>query len=119
MHSLSLCAGFVGCVFCGSVASSSFLYRLFFFLMIRRPPRSTLDRSSAASDVYKRQIFGSLVTYLIPVVAIIIGFLDGEKLFFHHLIGMLFILLGIYVLNYSGRKKIQNNEVDINKASEG
>ena len=29
-----------------------------FFLMIRRPPRSTLDRSSAASDVYKRQELG-------------------------------------------------------------
>ena len=29
-----------------------------FFLMIRRPPRSTLDRSSAASDVYKRQVQG-------------------------------------------------------------
>ena len=29
-----------------------------FFLMIRRPPRSTLDRSSAASDVYKRQVLG-------------------------------------------------------------
>ena len=28
-----------------------------FFLMIRRPPRSTLSSSSAASDVYKRQIF--------------------------------------------------------------
>ena len=28
-----------------------------FFLMIRRPPRSTLDRSSAASDVYKRQVY--------------------------------------------------------------
>ena len=27
-----------------------------FFLMIRRPPRSTLSSSSAASDVYKRQI---------------------------------------------------------------
>ena len=25
--------------------------------MIRRPPRSTLDRSSAASDVYKRQFY--------------------------------------------------------------
>ena len=24
--------------------------------MIRQPPRSTLDRSSAASDVYKRQV---------------------------------------------------------------
>ena len=34
---------------------------LVFFLMIRRPPRSTLDRSSAASDVYKRQakLFGA------------------------------------------------------------
>ena len=27
----------------------------FFFLIIRRPPRSTQSRSSAASDVYKRQ----------------------------------------------------------------
>src|SRR5680860_1404834 len=27
----------------------------FFLLMIRRPPRSTQSRSSAASDVYKRQ----------------------------------------------------------------
>ena len=36
------------------MSSSDILY-LFFFLMIRRPPRSTLDRSSAASDVYKRQ----------------------------------------------------------------
>ena len=31
------------------------MFSCFFFLMIRRPPRSTLDRSSAASDVYKRQ----------------------------------------------------------------
>eukprot|EP00825_Cyclidium_porcatum_P051083 TRINITY_DN9280_c0_g1_i2.p2 TRINITY_DN9280_c0_g1~~TRINITY_DN9280_c0_g1_i2.p2 ORF type:complete len:178 (-),score=3.51 TRINITY_DN9280_c0_g1_i2:684-1217(-) len=32
--------------------------RLFFFLMIRRPPRSTHCISSAASDVYKRQVHG-------------------------------------------------------------
>ena len=31
--------------------------------MIRRPPRSTLDRSSAASDVYKRQEYTDYVTY--------------------------------------------------------
>src|SRR5659263_611634 len=30
-------------------------FSFFFFLMIRRPPRSTQSRSSAASDVYKRQ----------------------------------------------------------------
>ena len=36
--------------------------------MIRRPPRSTLDRSSAASDVYKRQIqFGKIkIVYVAP-----------------------------------------------------
>src|SRR5428012_3189 len=34
-----------------------FIYMyFFFFLMIRRPPRSTQSRSSAASDVYKRQV---------------------------------------------------------------
>ena len=31
------------------------LVYFFFVLMIRRPPRSTLERSLAASDVYKRQ----------------------------------------------------------------
>ena len=35
--------------------------------MIRRPPRSTLDRSSAASDVYKRQAGSGLVNELPPV----------------------------------------------------
>ena len=44
-------------------------------------------------------IFGSLVTYLIPIVAIIIGFVDGETLRIYHLIGMLFILAGIYIIN--------------------
>ena len=32
---------------------------LVFFLMIPRPPRSTQSRSSAASDVYKRQVLGA------------------------------------------------------------
>src|SRR5678815_5997575 len=36
--------------------------------MIRRPPRSTLDRSSAASDVYKRQVQG-LAGPLVPLLA--------------------------------------------------
>ena len=37
---------------------SSVVIVVFFFLMIRRPPRSTQSRSSAASDVYKRQVPG-------------------------------------------------------------
>ena len=37
-----------------SVGKGVCVWRVF-FLMIRRPPRSTQSRSSAASDVYKRQ----------------------------------------------------------------
>ena len=36
--------------------------------MIRRPPRSTLSSSSAASDVYKRQFFNSAVNVLQTLV---------------------------------------------------
>ena len=34
-----------------------FMWCVFFFLRIGRPPRSTQSRSSAASDVYKRQVW--------------------------------------------------------------
>ena len=56
---------------------------LFFFLMIRRPPRSTLDRSSAASDVYKRQVqffvamVGCIVLSILVVTSPEIGGIDG------------------------------------------
>src|SRR5678809_1150598 len=35
--------------------------------MIRRPPRSTLDRSSAASDVYKRQVSEQVAPLMSPL----------------------------------------------------
>src|SRR5428012_20290 len=45
-----------------------FIYMyFFFFLMIRRPPRSTQSRSSAASDVYKRQVCSRLRGMLVAV----------------------------------------------------
>ena len=51
--------------------------------MIRRPPRSTLDRSSAASDVYKRQALiialGMLVDNAIVVTdGILVRMQKGE-----------------------------------------
>ena len=45
------------------LCSTAMMSIIFFFLMIRRPPRSTLDRSSAASDVYKRQLSGSMIKF--------------------------------------------------------
>ena len=50
----------------------------FFFLMIRRPPRSTLDRSSAASDVYKRQRCGEPIWGTLENAAKEKGFSDLE-----------------------------------------
>ena len=38
--------------------------------MIRRPPRSTLDRSSAASDVYKRQTRNAAIPVRLISVAV-------------------------------------------------
>ncbi len=42
-------------IYC-SEAEEGYKRQLLFFLMIRRPPRSTPLYSSAASDVYKRQV---------------------------------------------------------------
>ncbi|MDB0026996.1 DMT family transporter [Flavobacteriales bacterium] len=50
-----------------------------------------ISRSSA--------IFASSVTYLIPIVAILWGFFDGEIITPYHLFGMLIILSGVYLVN--------------------
>lgn len=47
-------------------------------------------------------LFASSVTYLVPVVAIVWGFIDGETLYPLHFAGMIFILLGIYFINKTG-----------------
>ena len=44
--------------------------------MIRGPPRSTLDRSSAASDVYKRQVHGDLTAHGTQTLSV--GDVHGE-----------------------------------------
>ena len=44
-------------------------------------------------------IFSSSVTYLIPVVAIFWGVIDGERLYFDQLLAGLMILAGVYLTN--------------------
>lgn len=44
-------------------------------------------------------VFASSVTYLIPVVATIMGFLDGEPISLLHYFGMSIILVGVYLIN--------------------
>ncbi|MFN7792026.1 MAG: EamA family transporter [Cyclobacteriaceae bacterium] len=44
-------------------------------------------------------LFAASVTYLIPVVSVMWGVLDGEKLYVGHFIGMVAILGGVYLAN--------------------
>lgn len=47
-------------------------------------------------------LFTSSITYVIPIVAVMWGLLDGEKLFVGHYVGMVAIIGGVYLAN---RKK--------------
>ena len=44
-------------------------------------------------------LFASTVTYILPIVSVMWGVLDGEKLFLSHFIGMAAILGGVYLAN--------------------
>ncbi|MDZ4713173.1 MAG: DMT family transporter [bacterium] len=60
-------------------------------------------------------VFASFIAYLIPVVAILWGWLDNESLYALHFIGMVMILLGIYLVNKSedfSKKNEQYNNIE-------
>jgi drug/metabolite transporter (DMT)-like permease len=44
-------------------------------------------------------LFASSVTYIMPIVSVMWGVLDGEKLYMGHFIGMVAILGGVYLAN--------------------
>jgi drug/metabolite transporter (DMT)-like permease len=51
-------------------------------------------------------LFTSSVTYLIPVVAVGWGLLDGEEFIWLHYISMLAIISGVYIVSRSKAKEI-------------
>ena len=50
-------------------------------------------------------IFASVVTYLMPIVAVGWGILDGEKLTWIHAIGGILILAGVYLIQMKSKAK--------------
>lgn len=44
-------------------------------------------------------LFTSSVTYIIPIVAVMWGLLDGEQLLIGHFIGMVAVITGVYLAN--------------------
>ena len=45
----------------------------------------------------KDTVFASMVTYLMPVIAIILGVLDNEKINIIQLFGMALIMIGVFI----------------------
>ncbi len=54
-------------------------------------------------------IFASVVTYLMPIVAVFWGILDGEKLTWIHAIGGVLILMGVYLIQMKPKDKLDLN----------
>lgn len=53
-------------------------------------------------------VYATSVTYIIPLVAIGFGVLDGERLFLLHYFGISLILLGVYMVNRFKRKAVNS-----------
>ena len=70
-----------------------------FFLMTRAPPRSTLDRSSAASAVYKSQA----MSYVIDIALLIGGILAAQAIM--PTTG-LFIIVAFWCINKCSKKPL-------------
>jgi len=54
-------------------------------------------------------IFSSSVTYLMPIVSVLLGGLDGEKLNVYQIVGGLVVLIGVYLTH---KKKLPEPVVD-------
>lgn len=51
-------------------------------------------------------MYATSVTFLIPIVAIFWGLLDNEKIGIYHLLGLICILAGVYIMNNNNNFKI-------------
>src|SRR5690606_12062777 len=61
-------------------------------------------------------IFASIVTYLMPIVAVMWGILDGEKLTLTHAIGGVLILMGVYLIqkkSHTAKEKPQKSPMQL------
>ncbi len=62
-------------------------------------------------------IFTSTVTYIIPIVALFWGIIDGEKLLVGQIIGMAAIIIGVFISNRKTKVHIGNAQVAVNSPS--
>ncbi len=79
----------LGCIALLAVMGSAIALALFYFLIRETSP-----------------VFGSMVTYFIPIVSTLWGFADNERFTSSMLISVAVILAGVYIINRSAIKNI-------------
>lgn len=52
-------------------------------------------------------LFSSSVTYIMPIIAVLLGVLDGEKFNYSNLIWIIIIFVGVYLMGKKEKKKIK------------
>jgi drug/metabolite transporter (DMT)-like permease len=52
------------------------------------------------------------VTYLIPIVAVIIGFYFSEEITWNQVGSMVIVLLGVFIVNYGQQVFYKGKEID-------
>ena len=57
-------------------------------------------------------LFASSVTYLIPIVAVIIGFYFSEEITWYQVGSMAIVLLGVFIVNYGQKVFFKGKEID-------
>jgi drug/metabolite transporter (DMT)-like permease len=57
-------------------------------------------------------LFASSVTYLIPIVAVIIGFYFSEEITWNQVGSMVIVLLGVFIVNYGQQVFYKGKEID-------
>ena len=57
-------------------------------------------------------LFASSVTYLIPIVAVIIGFYFSEEITWNQVGSMVIVLLGVFIVNYGQQVFHKGKEID-------
>jgi drug/metabolite transporter (DMT)-like permease len=56
-------------------------------------------------------VFASSVTYTMPVIAVMWGFIDGESFSFQQVVAALIVLLGVYLANKRQRSSLINSKL--------
>lgn len=105
---ISLSSGTIETIMVNEFASSGLMYILILSVIGTAFAVILFNQLISTSSV----LFASSVTYLIPIVAVVIGVSLGEEIGVYQVISMVVILLGVFVANYLPKLKFYKDRFD-------